>query len=117
MDNFKGQMTPVIHKLLEANSIHVCLLLANTTDLLQPMDVVVKKPTKDFLECKFEHCYSDKVMSHLQGIADVESAEIQPGDLSMAVVKELSAHWLVEMAECSRQPTICRKSFPASLHS
>ena len=43
MDNFKGQMTPAINELLEANSIQVCLLPPNTTDLLQPMDIAVNK--------------------------------------------------------------------------
>ena len=69
------------------------------TDLLQLMDIAVNKPAKDFLKWKFEHLYSDKVMSQLQGVSDIESAEIQSIDLSMAVVKELSVHWLVEMAE------------------
>ena len=63
MDNFKGQVTPAINELLEANNIHVCLLPSNTTDLLQPMDIAVNKPAKDFLKCQFEHWYSDKVMS------------------------------------------------------
>lgn len=61
------------------------------------MDVAVNKPVKDFLKRQFKHWYSDKVMSQLQGISDVESAEIQPVNLCMAV-KETSAHWLVEMA-------------------
>lgn len=99
MDNFKGQVTPAINELLEANNIHVCLLPPNTTDLLQPMDVAVNKPAKDFLKRKFEHWYSAEVMSQLQGVSDVESANIQPVNLSMAVVKELSACWLVEMAQ------------------
>ena len=99
MDNFKGQVTLAINELLEANNIHVCLLPPNTTDLLQPMDVAVNKPAKDFLKRQFEHWYSDQVMSQLEGVSDVESAEIQPVNLCMAVVKELSAHWLVEMAE------------------
>ena len=99
MDNFKGQVTPAINELLEANNIHVCLLPPNTTDLLQPMDVAVNKPAKDFLKHKFEHWYSDEVMSQLQCVSDVESAEIQPVNLCMAVVKELSTCWLVEMAE------------------
>ena len=99
MDNFKGQVTPAINELLEANNIHVCLLPPNTTDLLQPMDVAVNKPAKDFLKRQFEHWYSDEVMSQLQGVSDVESAKIQPVNLCMAVVKELSARWLVEMAE------------------
>ncbi len=49
MDNFKGQVTPKMNSLLEANDIHVCLLPPNTTDLLQPMDLSVNKPAKEFL--------------------------------------------------------------------
>ena len=40
MDNFKGQVTSVVTSLLEENDIHVCLLLPNTTDRLQPMDII-----------------------------------------------------------------------------
>ena len=36
MDNFKGQVIPAIAKLLEENTIYVCLLPPNTTDKLQP---------------------------------------------------------------------------------
>ena len=55
MDNFKGQVTVRVSSLLEEYNIHVSLLPANTTDLLQPMDVAVNKPAKDFLLKKFEH--------------------------------------------------------------
>ena len=99
IDNFKGQVTAAINELLEAHSIHVCLLPPNTTDLLQPMDIAVNKPAKDFLKRKFEHWYSHEVTKQLQGISDVQSAELQPVDLCMAAVKELSAQWLVEMAD------------------
>ena len=63
------------------------------------MDIAVNKPAKDFLKRKFEHWYSNEVTKQLQGVSDVESADIQPVDLSMAAVKELSAQWLVEMAD------------------
>ena len=48
IDNFKGQITSSVTYLLELNNIHVCLLLPHTTDLLQPMDLSVNKPAKDF---------------------------------------------------------------------
>ena len=99
MDNFKGQVTTPINELLEAHNIQVCLLPPNTTDLLQPIDIAVNKPAKDFLKRKFERWYSDEVMKLLKGISDVQSAELQPVNLCMAAVKELSAQWLVEMAE------------------
>ena len=45
MDNFKGQVTPSVLSLLEDNNILVCLLPANTTDRLQPLDISVNNQT------------------------------------------------------------------------
>ena len=83
MDNFKGQVTSGVNDLLESHNIHVCLLPPNTTDLLQPMDISVNKPAKDFLKRKFEEWYSSEVTKQLKGVPDIESAEIQPVDMSM----------------------------------
>ena len=47
IDNFKGQVTPAINQMLEANDVHVCLLSPNTTDQLQPMDLTVNKTAKE----------------------------------------------------------------------
>ena len=99
MDNFKGRVTTAINELLETHNIHVWLLPPNTTDQLQPMDIAINKLAKDFLKRKFEHWYSNEVTKQLQGVSDVELVEIQPVDLSMAAIKELSAQWVVEMAE------------------
>ena len=44
MDNFKGQVMSTINDL--TIFAYVCLILANTTNLLQPMDVAVNKATK-----------------------------------------------------------------------
>ena len=99
MDNFKGQVTTKINDLLEANNIHVCLLPPNTTDTLQPMDMSVNKPAKDYLKRSFEQWYSDEVMKQLTGEADIESMEIEPIDLRLAAVKEMTAKWLVDMAK------------------
>ena len=99
MDKFRGQVTDHVISLLEVNNIHVCFIPANTTDLLQPLDIAVNKPAKDFLKCKFEHWYSEQVMKQLQGVADIQSVQIQPINLCLAAVKELSAKWLAEMGE------------------
>ena len=97
MDNFKGQVTPAMNELLEANYRFVCLTRLTYYNRWALLSTSLH--AKDFLKWKFEHWYSDKVTSQLQGVSDIESTEIQSIDLSMAVVKELSAHWLVEMAE------------------
>ncbi len=99
MDNFKGQKTPKISELLEDHNIHMAFIPLNTTDKLQPMDVSVNKPAKDFLKRKFEAWYSNQVMQQLHGVEDIDSFELTPVDLSYGRVKELSATWIVEMVD------------------
>ena len=98
-DNFRGQVTDCVISLLKANNIHVCLIPANTTDLPQPLDIAVNKPAKDFLKRKFEQWYSEQVMKQLQGVTEIQSVQIQPINLCLAAVKELSAKRLAEMGD------------------
>ena len=67
IDNFKGQVTPSVNACLEEHDIHVCLLPPNTTSVLQPMDISVNKPAKDFLKANFQGWYSTQVMEQLEG--------------------------------------------------
>ena len=97
-DNFKGQITESVTRLLEVNNIHVCLLPPNTTDKLQPMDLSVNKAAKSFLKQCFEHWYSDQVIKQLEG-KDVESTDLELISLELAVLKELMDQWLVKMAD------------------
>ena len=101
MDNFKGQTTTKITNRLEENNILISRLPPNMTDRLQPMDISVNKPAKEYLKKEFEDWYSEQVMQQLDGkdIDDLESTEIQPINLGMPVLKEVSAKWLVEMVE------------------
>ena len=65
------------------------------------MDVAVNKPAKDFMKNKFQEWYTEQVLKQLDGkdIAELETTDIQPRNLSMPVLKEVGAKWLVEMAE------------------
>lgn len=110
MDNFKGQITSSVNQLLDANLIHVCLLPPNTTDLLQPMDLTVNKPAKEFIKKKFEQWYADQIMQQLDDDAEIEN--LQPVDLRLAILKELGAKWLVEMSEyISNNPQFITSGF------
>ena len=99
IDNFKGQVTQSVTDLLEDHNVHICLLPANTTDLLQPMDISVNKPAKDFLKRQFNRWYTDQVMKQLEERDDLEAAEIQPIEMGMPLMKEISAKWLVDVAQ------------------
>ena len=99
MDNFKGQVTTAIFDLLERNNIHTCLLPANTTDLLQPLDVAVNKPAKDLLRRKFQEWYSEQISDQLQDGQELSSFELDPIALGLPMMKEAVAGWLVEMFE------------------
>ena len=101
MDNFKGQTTQQVIQRLDDNNILVSWLPPNTTDRLQPMDVSVNKPAKEYLKKQFDEWYSKMVMEQLDGkdMEDLEGAEIQPINLGMPIMKEVGAKWLVGMAE------------------
>ena len=100
IDNFKGQITPAITDLLESYNILTCLLPPNTTDRLQPLDLTVNKPVKDFLRHKFDEWHSKEVFKQLEGMSEeeIESFNLRPIDLSMTRMKEVSADWLVQLS-------------------
>ena len=47
--NFKAQLTDEVLKLLEDNNVDVVCVPTNCTDCLQPLDLSVNKPVKDFV--------------------------------------------------------------------
>ena len=66
--------------LLDAHNIHVCLLPANTTNRLQPMDISVNKPANNLLKRQFDQWYSEQVLAQLEGqdTSDLNAVELQP---------------------------------------
>jgi len=46
---------------------------------------------------KFKTWYAEQISAQLEDEADVENTIIEPIDLTMAVMKEVSASWLIEM--------------------
>ena len=61
-DNFKGQMTEQVFSRLEENNIHSVLVPANCTDKLQPLDLMVNRAIKSFLEREFQTWYAKQVL-------------------------------------------------------
>ena len=70
----------------------VAFLPANTTDRLQPLDLSISKPAKDFIRDKFRHWYANEVS---QGLQNDTKNGVVPVDMQAGVMKELGAKWLV----------------------
>lgn len=93
--------------LLESRNILIAIVPANCTDRLQPLDVRVNKPVKDFLQSKFQSWYSDQICTSLRG--DEYERTV---DLGMSVVKPLGAQWLIEMYDYTKsRPFIISNGF------
>lgn len=64
-DVFKGQCVESMFKLLDDNNILYVIVPANCTDKLQPLDLSVNKPAKDFMKSKFQEWYSEIIKKQL----------------------------------------------------
>ena len=106
-DRFKAQCTTAVLDLLRNNHIHIMIVPANCTDRLQPLDVSVNKAAKEFLRRQFQEWYSSKISSQLQAGSTVEAV-----DLRMAVVKPLSAKWMIALYDYLKsKPDIIKNGF------
>ena len=93
-DVFQGQCTESVCSLLQQNNIHFVTVPANTTDKLQPLDVRVNKPAKDFLREKFNTWYAEKVVEN---------------DDSSIVDMKLCATWMIQLFDYMKaNPDIIR---------
>ena len=73
-------------KKLEDNNILYIIVPNNCTDRLQPLDLSVNKPAKDFLRSKFQQWYRTEICLSLD-----------KGMTEMSVKKPLAAQWVVEL--------------------
>ena len=82
----------------------------NCTDQLQPLDVSVNKPAKEFLRQKFHTWYAQIVRAQLEGKAPRELV-----DLRMSVVKPWGAQWMTELYDYLKtKPDIIKNGFKAN---
>ena len=107
LDQFKGQVTDAIFKLLEENHVNLVIVPANCTDRLQPLDVSVNKPVKAFLRKQFQEWYAQKISEQLDA-----STEVVPVDLRLSVVKPLGASWMIKLYDYMKSnPDIIQNGF------
>ena len=80
-DEFKGQTTDAIFSLLTANNVYYVIVPPNCTDKIQPLDVSVNKPAKDFLRHQFQMWYAEQICSQ------ENPDQLEPVDLKLRVMK------------------------------
>lgn len=90
-DVFKGQCTDPVLKLLEENNIFYVMIPPNCTDRLQPLDLSINKPAKDFMKRKFQEWYASVVLKQLEDSVDASV------DLRLTIMKPLMAKWIIDM--------------------
>ena len=105
-DVFKGQCTPRVLKLLEDNHILYVTLPNNCTDRLQPLNLSVNKPAKDFLRAKFQEWYGTQICQQM------EKGMTEEVDLRMSIMKPITAQWMIDLhAHISSHPSIIINGF------
>ncbi len=90
---FKGQITTKIYSILLDNNILFFHVPPNCTDCLQPLDLSINKPAKEFLRKKFHNCYGQQICKQL------DDKREEPVDMRMSIMKPACTQWLVEMHE------------------
>ena len=105
-DVFKGQCTEEVLKMLNDNHIEHVLVPANCTDRLQPLDLSVNKPAKEFLRRRFQEWFASQIAAQLEGSDDTQQVNSQQVDMRLSIIKPLGAHWLVELYDylCTNPP-------------
>ena len=88
-DVFKGQCTDEVLHVLADNNIEYIRVPANCTDRLQPLDVSVNKPAKEFLR-RFQEWFASQIAIQL----DEGDTHRQHIDTRLSTMKPLGARWL-----------------------
>ena len=90
-DKFPGQGTKKALKLLKNNNIHAVMVSTNCTNRLQPLDISVNKPAKNFPRQQFHQWYADQVCQQAQ-----QKTTCVPVDLRLSIAKPLGARWMIQ---------------------
>lgn len=95
-DMFRAQLSDDFMTYLKSNAIIPVLVPPNCTDKLQPMDLSIQKPVKDFMKNCFQKWYTNEILTKC-----LANDSVQPVPLLLTVIKPLHLKWLVQCYERS----------------
>ena len=98
-------------QILADNNIESIRVPANCTDRLQPLDLSINKPAKEFLRRKFQEWFASQIATQL----DEGDTGGQHIDTRLSIMKPLGARWLVELHDyLSANPSFAVNGFSAA---
>ena len=108
IDGFRAQCTTDIVKLLDHHGIDIVYVPANCTGELQPLDLSVNKPVKNFIKQRFQEWYAEQIVQQKE-----DGSTIKPvTDFPMRLMKPLGAKWIMEAYDYMlAHPDIIRNGF------
>lgn len=110
-DEFNGQTTDEVLKLLVDRNIFYVIVPPNTTDKLQPMDLSVNKAGKEFLRSRFQAWYAEKICVQ----STTSESRITPVDLKLSIMKPIGAKWMIQLFDYFQaRPHIISNGFSAA---
>ena len=81
--------------MLDDNNIYYVIVPLNCTDKLQPLDVSINNPAKEYLRSKFQSWYASKITSQLR--AGTSSSALQPVPMQLSIMKPIGAKWMMDL--------------------
>ena len=102
LDEFKGQTTHAVLNLLKQNNIEYVIVPPNCTDQLQPLDVSINKPAKDFLCKQFQSWYAEQIVSQKNNGQTVQPVDMRLSivkPIGASIVKPIGAKWMIAMSD------------------
>ena len=94
MDVMWGQTTTTIRNLLASNIIYFCKVLANMTNLYQPLDLTVNGYESAFVKRMFTEWLATQILEALESGKASEDIDIT---LNLSTLKPLEAIWIIEL--------------------
>ena len=112
IDGFKGKTTEDVLLLLKNHNIIPVVVPLNCTDKLQPIDVSINKPLKDYVRSKFQAWYSSEVQQQLKTVP-LDQVKVE---MSAPIMKNLCTNWMIsDIQSLQARPEIAINGFKGSV--